>query len=592
MMKYSLALVAILAGSPTAAESGRRGSLRSLEGDTLALDESSMSLALSATDSAESTEGYAMSKRMSSKSSKERCAGLACRAYTINQLIEAASLDGHPFEPDHHEEHPLFTAMNEIRMSGKLFSELEDALALKGFSQQDVHVLSATIPGLKEDIVELHLGWTQKDLINTLSQMNEGDLDVDVKDIFGNDAVGPDAVYEEDEETALLSEIAEITTSESSCKLKTVVKASEPEPGHKGPGYKVRNDTPWPVEISLWQVGPLHWQLVQPGQWFYSKPGAVWFTLKATINMNNQPSINTWEAIWPIATATISVLFAIGTLGAGSELAADLDAAVAAGEITEVSTVTTLQISMTLIGMGLPVSDAVWIATAFTKGVGVAITSTGAVEIVKAVVLDDVLSKVAGGLLKYSKGGIYAGFPWPGEQTTQVLSVNGGLSIDNVAALDINPAPTPSPTGLKRGDALHGDDYVLSSNGQYVLKYQLDGNLVLSRIQPTYKVIWASGTGGKGVGEAAMQGDGNFVVYTAGGTAVWSSGTAGNHGAYLQLSDTGSLEIFNVNGEVIWDKLSGDEQCGILYNHKPGSTEAVSGSKNLQISCLTGACFI
>ena len=38
------------------------------------------------------------------------------------------------------------------------------------------------------------------------------------------------------------------------CESTAIVQANVPNPGSIGPGFKIRNDTPWPVEISLWQV--------------------------------------------------------------------------------------------------------------------------------------------------------------------------------------------------------------------------------------------------------------------------------------------------------------------------------------------------
>jgi hypothetical protein len=54
------------------------------------------------------------------------------------------------------------------------------------------------------------------------------------------------------------------------------------------------------------------------------------------------------------------------------------------------------------------------------------------------------------------------------------------------------------------------------------LTLQNDGNLVL--LTRTGKVLWASGTGGKGVSDLVMQDDGNLVLYRRStGRATWSS---------------------------------------------------------------------
>jgi hypothetical protein len=42
--------------------------------------------------------------------------------------------------------------------------------------------------------------------------------------------------------------------SAGSCMPKEVTKANPPKNRRKGPGFRIRNDTKWPVEFSLWQV--------------------------------------------------------------------------------------------------------------------------------------------------------------------------------------------------------------------------------------------------------------------------------------------------------------------------------------------------
>jgi methionine-rich copper-binding protein CopC len=83
---------------------------------------------------------------------------------------------------------------------------------------------------------------------------------------------------------------------------------------------------------------------------------------------------------------------------------------------------------------------------------------------------------------------------------------------------------------------------VSSSNGQYTLTLQPDGNLVESNAAGT--ALWATGTGGKTVTEAVMQADGNLVLYN-GTTAVWASNTGGNPGAFLTVQNDGDVVIYS-----------------------------------------------
>jgi hypothetical protein len=96
---------------------------------------------------------------------------------------------------------------------------------------------------------------------------------------------------------------------------------------------------------------------------------------------------------------------------------------------------------------------------------------------------------------------------------------------------------------------LTANQFISSPNLQYELRMQGDGNLV--EYGPG-QVIWDSGTYGNPGAFAVLQGDGNFVVYSAAGTALWDSGTYGNPGASFQLQDNGNAVIYAANGTALW----------------------------------------
>jgi LysM repeat protein len=101
---------------------------------------------------------------------------------------------------------------------------------------------------------------------------------------------------------------------------------------------------------------------------------------------------------------------------------------------------------------------------------------------------------------------------------------------------------------LQAGQELTRGQQLTSANG-YMLTLQSDGNLVLSENTGT---VWASGTDGKGAVRAALQADGNFVLYTSEDNAVWSTGTQGNEGARLVLQDDRNLVVFGGDGGAKW----------------------------------------
>jgi serine/threonine-protein kinase len=100
---------------------------------------------------------------------------------------------------------------------------------------------------------------------------------------------------------------------------------------------------------------------------------------------------------------------------------------------------------------------------------------------------------------------------------------------------------------IQSGGFLQPGQSITSTNRDFVLMMQRDGNLVEYRIRDE-TVQWASATSGNFGAYAVVQVDGNFVVYPNGRSApapgqptpaLWSSGTGGHPRAYLELEDSG-----------------------------------------------------
>jgi pimeloyl-ACP methyl ester carboxylesterase len=106
------------------------------------------------------------------------------------------------------------------------------------------------------------------------------------------------------------------------------------------------------------------------------------------------------------------------------------------------------------------------------------------------------------------------------------------------------------PDELGPGESLRPGDSRTSSNGEYTLYYQGDGNLVLYR-NSDGRPLWYTATPGP-AGEAAMQGDGNFVVYSSAWQPQWSSGTAGHEGARLAVQGDSNLVVYDAYGYPLW----------------------------------------
>ncbi|WP_230947917.1 protease pro-enzyme activation domain-containing protein [Burkholderia territorii] len=97
------------------------------------------------------------------------------------------------------------------------------------------------------------------------------------------------------------------------------------------------------------------------------------------------------------------------------------------------------------------------------------------------------------------------------------------------------------PAVWSGGVTLGSGQSLASGNGANVLVMQGDGNLVLLR-QGVPR--WNSATYNHPGAYAAMQTDGNLVVYSPAGVPLWYSGTNGNPGAATYIQDDGNLVIY------------------------------------------------
>lgn len=105
---------------------------------------------------------------------------------------------------------------------------------------------------------------------------------------------------------------------------------------------------------------------------------------------------------------------------------------------------------------------------------------------------------------------------------------------------------------LQPEERLSSGSRLRSSDGQYSLRMQRDGNLVLTS---TGRVLWASGTYGHPDASAVMQPDGNFVIVSHTGRALWETRTAGHPGATFSLQGDGDVSVQR-SGVVLWSTQS------------------------------------
>jgi hypothetical protein len=96
------------------------------------------------------------------------------------------------------------------------------------------------------------------------------------------------------------------------------------------------------------------------------------------------------------------------------------------------------------------------------------------------------------------------------------------------------------------------DIYLTSQNGQYTAVQQGDGNFVL------YKAgghpIWAAGSNNpNGPFGLSVQADGNLVVYAHGGKPIWAAGSNGPNAPHtLKVQNSGDLQLIDATGHIQW----------------------------------------
>ncbi len=139
------------------------------------------------------------------------------------------------------------------------------------------------------------------------------------------------------------------------------------------------------------------------------------------------------------------------------------------------------------------------------------------------------------------------------------LAVRGLLGVGVAVALAAGvPGVAAADTGsssLSSGATLSAGSSLVSPNGQYKLAMQSDCNLVLYKGGTWTWQTHTYGLGATGC-RAAMQTDGNLVVYTPANKALWASATDGSKGSVLKLQDDGNLVIYH-GSQAVWATMFG-----------------------------------
>jgi hypothetical protein len=129
------------------------------------------------------------------------------------------------------------------------------------------------------------------------------------------------------------------------------------------------------------------------------------------------------------------------------------------------------------------------------------------------------------------------------------LAIAVGL-LASTGLLAAQPAQASSDT-LNVNQQLHANQSLTSTNGQYQLIMQTDGNLV--EYGPGGLALWSSQTGGNPGAWAVLQGDGNLCVYSSGGAFLWCSFTQGHSGNYAIVQNDDNFVVYTASHVDLWD---------------------------------------
>jgi hypothetical protein len=177
--------------------------------------------------------------------------------------------------------------------------------------------------------------------------------------------------------------------------------------------------------VSLFKIGPLYWELVPPGGYYFQATGAVWFTVKAAIKFDQMSDITVWDAVWPVGLIVLTVIAAAVTAGAAAPAVA-----VGAGGGAAVAGSTSIAVAASLVGAGLPAGAALFVVAAVPAAATAAVTSAGV-----KVAIQELTADYAGeGLedaMTLSKPGIYAGPAIPAQEPS-VMRIHGGVRVENL----------------------------------------------------------------------------------------------------------------------------------------------------------------
>lgn len=127
--------------------------------------------------------------------------------------------------------------------------------------------------------------------------------------------------------------------------------------------------------------------------------------------------------------------------------------------------------------------------------------------------------------------------------------------------------------------------------GWFTLRMFSNGDLALYRTQNNAS-MWTSPALGRSGGYAIMQGDGNFVTYSAEGAPYWATGTDGHPGASLVVQDDGNLVVYDTGNRALWaSNTKTNMNTPTIRYPDPGGYMCDETSESWKVLCQQFPCF-
>ena len=113
-------------------------------------------------------------------------------------------------------------------------------------------------------------------------------------------------------------------------------------------------------------------------------------------------------------------------------------------------------------------------------------------------------------------------------------------------------ATKPITNVLYAGECLEANEYLESSNNNFKVIYQSDGDFVLYEKSLLDDNVWSSHTPMSCTNRVCMLANGNFVLYDCKNKILFATNTAGNSGSKMIIQDDGKLAIYKSYDNIIW----------------------------------------